>query len=118
MALDTHRYGALIVIDRWATLVAAFGAHLKLSRGLGMIEQAAERVGSAEDVLGRVNQLIDAAPAYEKDLVEACLLGFQSVAAAFAEERASAEQQAQLGPLLPAEYSEARRIFLEDLAAR
>ena len=35
-----------------------------------------------------------------------------------AEERAAAEQAGRLGPMLPQELSEARRIFLEDLAAR
>ena len=34
------------------------------------------------------------------------------------EERDDAEQSAKLGPMLPEEYREARRIFLEDLAAR
>src|SRR5215471_8231153 len=27
MALDQHRYGALIVLDRWSTVVGAFGSH-------------------------------------------------------------------------------------------
>ena len=30
MTLDTHRYGALIVLDRWSTLVGAFGPHLEI----------------------------------------------------------------------------------------
>lgn len=118
MTLDTHRYGALIVLDRWAALVQAFGPHIRLSRAAGIIEGAPVRVQSAENLLGRVNQLIDAAAGYNNELVEACLLAFQSVTSTFAEERQSAEQNAKLGPMLPAEYSEARRIFLEDLAAR
>ncbi len=51
-------------------------------------------------------------------LVEACLLAFRSVDQIFAEERTSAEQSAALGPMLSEDYKEARRIFLEDLAAR
>ena len=33
MSFDTHRYGALIVIDRFATLLRAFGPHLGESVG-------------------------------------------------------------------------------------
>jgi hypothetical protein len=50
--------------------------------------------------------------------VEACAMAFQSVDGVFAEERAEAEQSGKLGPMLPEEYKDARRIFLEDLAAR
>ena len=45
-------------------------------------------------------------------------MAFQSVDGVFAEERAEAEQSGRLGPMLPEEYRDARRIFLEDLAAR
>ena len=45
-------------------------------------------------------------------------VAFQSVNNVFEEERAEAEQSAKLGPMLPEEYRDARRIFLEDLAAR
>lgn len=118
MALDTHRYGALIVLDRWAALVHAFGSHLRLASRQDLIDEAPARVQTAENLLGRVNQLIDSAPGYGTDLVEACILAFQSLNATFAGERAAAEQNARLGPLLPEEYREARQIFLEDLAAR
>jgi hypothetical protein len=36
----------------------------------------------------------------------------------FSEERRTAEQDATLGPMLTEDYRSARRIFLEDLAAR
>jgi len=36
----------------------------------------------------------------------------------FEEERTETEQSAKLGPMLPEEYRDARRIFLEDLATR
>ena len=118
MALDTHRYGALIVLDRWAALIHAFGPYLTASKHRTMIDETPARVQTAENLLGRVNQLIDSCPAYGTDLVEGCILAFQSLQTTFAEERAAAEQNARLGPMLPEEYSEARRIFLEDLAAR
>ena len=116
--LDTHRYGALIVLDRWATLVDNFGPYVTLRSRRAMVDEAPARVQTAENLLGRVNQLIDAASAYSSELVEACLLAFRSLDSTFAEERAAADQNARLGPMLPEEYTEARRIFLEDLAAR
>ena len=42
MTFDTHRYGALIVIDRWSALVSAFGPHLELSRRRAIISSAPE----------------------------------------------------------------------------
>lgn len=118
MALDTHRYGALIVLDRWATLAHAFGPHLSGSTPRDIADSAAGRVQTAENILGRVNDLIDETQNYAGDLVEACLLAFRSLETTFAEERRVAEQAGRLGPMLPQEYSEARRIFLEDLAVR
>jgi hypothetical protein len=118
MTLDTHRYGALIVLDRWSTLAGAFGPHLVLGRHVDIAVRAAERVHAAEEILGRANLLIDAAPAYDDAVVEACVLAFQAADGVFAEERAEAAQSAALGPMLPEEYKQARRIFLEDLAAR
>ena len=118
MTLDSHRYGALIVLDRWAALVHAFGPHLPFDKYRAIIDEAPARVQTAENLLGRVNQLIDSCTAYGTELVEGCILAFQSTNAAFAEERTTAEQNARLGPMLPEEYTEARRMFLEDLAAR
>ena len=118
MTLDQHRYGALIVIDRWSTVVRAFGPHLELSRNPGILTEAAARAGTAETILGRANQLIDATDRYSPAAVEACLMAFQSLQTTFAEERAAAGQYAKLGPMLPEDYQEARRIFLEDLSAR
>jgi hypothetical protein len=114
MALDTHRYGALIVLDRWLSLAAAFGAHLEEP----MANAAPERVAGAEQVLVRANQAIDAAEAYGTALVEAAVMAFQTVSATFGEERRSAEENAKLGPMLSEDYVSARRIFGEDLAAR
>jgi hypothetical protein len=118
MTLDQHRYGALIVLDRWSAVIAAFGPHLRLDARPDMIAEGPARVAAAEGILGPANRLIDVAESYGADLVEACLLAFQSVAGVFQQERASAEQSAKLGPMLSEDYREARRIFLEDLAAR
>ena len=118
MTLDTHRYGALIVLDRWGALTRAFGPHLQLGDRQSILERAAERVSAGEEILTRANNLIDAGERYGTDLVEACALAFQSVDGIFGEERGVAAQQAKLGPMLPEEYKEARQIFLQDLAAR
>ncbi len=118
MTLDTHRYGALIVLDRWSTLTQAFGPHLSLSRRSEILADGPRRIRTAEEILSRANHLIDSADQYGADVVEACALAFQSLNTTFAEERAEAEQSSKLGPMLPDDYREARRIFLEDLAVR
>jgi hypothetical protein len=118
MTLDTHRYGALIVLDRWSTLVAAFGPHLQLSRHTAIVLSGPSRVQTAESILASANHVLDASPTYAASIVEACTLAFQSLQTTFAEERAEADQSAKLGPMLPEDYTSARRIFLEDLAAR
>jgi len=118
MSLDTHRYGALVVLDRWATLVHAYGPHLRLAKGQETIDEAPGRVQSAENILGRTNQVIDATEHYSGEVVAACLLAWQSLQTTFAEERALAEQMMKLGPMLPEEFQKARRVFWEDLAER
>ena len=118
MTLDTHRYGALIVLDRWSTLVNAFGPHLQLSRRQTIVESGAARIRNAETILGTANDLLDASARYSTAMVEACALAFQSLQTTFVEERTEADQSAKLGPMLPEDYTSARRIFLEDLAAR
>jgi hypothetical protein len=118
MSLDRHRYGALTVLDRWSTLVAAFGGHLTVARYPAIVPGTPTRVRAAELMMENANRLLDAAEAYADDVVEAVMLAFQSVAGAFAEERAAADQCARLGALQPEEFKEARGIFLRDLAAR
>jgi hypothetical protein len=118
MELDRRRYGALIVLDRWSALVAAFGPFLKLSRRQTILDDAGTRVAMAETLLRQANQLIDAADRYNATIVEACILAFQALRTTFAEEHAEAAQSATLGPMLPQDYITARLIFLEDLAAR
>ena len=118
MDLDQRRYGALIVLDRWNSVVGTFGPHIVLSQRPAIVEEAQHRVSAAEDILRRANNLIDGSPGYTPELVEVCVTAFQTLKTIFTEERAAAEQWSLLGPMQPEEYREARRIFLEDLAAR
>ena len=118
MTLDQHRYGALIVIDRWSAVVRAFAGHLELSRYQAILAETPDRAASAETILTRTNQLIDAADCYTAEIVEASLIAFRTVEGTFAEERSATQQYAKLGPMLPQDYTESRRIFLEDLNAR
>jgi len=118
MTLDQHRYGAMIVLDRWSTVTASFGPHLTLSRSTSILTEAVQRVRSAEDILNRANALLDGSEAYDTPVVEACLMAYQTLNTTFEEERAETERSAKLGPMLSEEYRDARRIFLEDLSAR
>ena len=118
MSLDTHRYGALMVLDRWATLVDTYAPHLRLARHQSVVDETAGRVQTAENILGRTNDVIDTTGQYTGDVVSACLMAWQSLRTTFAEESGAAAEMGKLGPLLPAGYVETRRIFLEDLAAR
>jgi hypothetical protein len=118
MTLDHHRYGALIVLDRWSTVVQAFGPHLELPRNAGIVEHGGARIHDAQETLTRANDLIDAAGSYTPGVVQACLMAWQSLNVTFAEERRETEESAKLGPMLPEEYRDYRRIFLEDLAVR
>jgi hypothetical protein len=118
MSLDTHRYGALMVLDRWATLVHTYGPHLQLTRNQSVIEETPGRVQTAENILGRTNDVIDATARYSGEVVAACVLAWQSLGTTFVEERQAAERMMSLGPMLPDDYKQARRVFLEDLAAR
>jgi hypothetical protein len=118
MSLDQHRYGALIVLDRWSTLVAAFGPHLDLPRHPDIVTAAPARIAAAQQILDRANHLLDAADSYSPGIVEACVLAWQSLSVTFSQEHREVSDSSKLGPMLPEEYRESRRIFSEDLAAR
>ena len=83
MTLDRHRYGALIVVDRWSTVVKAFGWHQELVRHAGIVTQTASRVWDAQQILGRTNEVIDAADRYAGEMVETCLMAWQSLNVTF-----------------------------------
>jgi hypothetical protein len=112
MSLDRHRYGALMILDRWRALTEAFEPHVAMFHG------AADKVRAAETILARANELIDAASEYTGEIVEACAAAFQSLYVTFEAERKAVERAVSLGPLLPDEYKRTRRIFQQDLAAR
>jgi hypothetical protein len=118
MEMDKARYGALIVLERWGVFVQTFGPHIVLDVRKGIIGEAPARIKAAEDLLRRANQMMDAAEEYSDELLAAAALAFDTVRATFAEERQSAEQMALLGPMLPEDYEEARRLFMADLNAR
>jgi hypothetical protein len=118
MALDNSRYGALIVLDRWATLVQTFGPHLESARFQALVDETPARVQTAENLLQRTNNLIDATAQYSNDVVTTCLLAWQSLTVTFAEERQAAERMQSLGPMQPRDFREARQIFIQDLASR
>jgi len=118
IALDQRRYGALIVLDRWGALVAAFGPHLARTQCAPLVETAPERTKAAESILLAANRLLDAAERYDASITAACRAAFDSVLGLFAAENTDAAESAKLGPMLSADYQEGRRILLEDLAAR
>ena len=55
LTLDTHRCGALIVLDRWSTLVGALRPHLEIEQPADVIRRAGDRVRAAEDILNPAN---------------------------------------------------------------
>jgi hypothetical protein len=118
MELDRRRYGVAIVLERWAAFHQSFGPHLPFPRAWPIVESAPARVEAAEKVLESLNRLIDGSDRYSSAVVEACQAAFQSIGGMFDPERKAAESNAKLGPMLPEEYTAARQIFLEDLAAR
>jgi hypothetical protein len=118
MSLDAHRYGALMVLDRWATLVHTYAPHLQLGANQNLVEETPGHVQTAENILGRTNDVIDATAHYSNEVVAACVLAWQSLQTTFAEEARAAERMRSLGPMQPEDYRQARQIFLEDLASR
>src|ERR1700722_9338896 len=55
MTLDNHRYGALIVLDRWSTLTTAFGPHLAhpiADSARGRPHSGGKEVGAAHHTRG------------------------------------------------------------------
>jgi len=118
MEMDKARYGTLILLERWSQFVAAFGPHIHLEIRTGIITDASSRVIAAENLLQNANRVLDSSDHYSQDLLEAASLAFDTVRATFQEEKQSAEQMAKLGPMLPEEYTEARRLFMADLTTR
>ena len=120
IGLDRGRYGALLVLDRWRHLNAAFGPHLAAGDAAlaEVVREAGRRITAGEAILARVNDLLDASERYQPEVVEAALLGLQQVHRIFQQESEVAEKASRLGPLLPQEQKAARTLFLADLAQR
>lgn len=118
MQFDKHRYGAMMVLDRWADFARAFRGNVELGMHQSLFDGVQARVESAGNLLTRVNEVIDASESYGSAVVEACQVTYQTVLQAFSEERIASEKAMSLGPLLPEEFKEFRRVFLADLAAR
>jgi hypothetical protein len=118
MQLDSHRYGAMLVLERWGDFVHHFGAHLAGVKHPAIVHEAPGRVQTAENLLQRTNRLIDSAEQYTPELRHAVDQAIAAILRTFAEERAVAQEMAGLGPMLSDDFRQARRIFLADLAQR
>ena len=118
MQLDQGRYGAMMILDRWAAFVDAFAPQADIPRYREIFGETPRRVRRAADVLEKTNNVVDAAGDYSETVVAACESGFQTVELTFQQERQAVEHAAALGPMLPEEFREYRRVFLADLAAR
>jgi len=118
MQLDKHRYGAMIVLERWTDFTRAFAGHVQFGRHQSLFDQAQQRVTQSQRILDQSNQLIDNADTYASEIIEACAMAYRTIEFTFQEERKAADQTVALGPLLPEEFKEYRRVFLTDLSER
>lgn len=118
MQLDSHRYGIMLILERWGELLHHFGPHLHNLKDPSILHDAPQRIQMSENLLVHTNRLIDATELYTPELLHAAEQACQTIVRTFSHERSAAEQMLNLGPLQPAAFGEARRIFLADLAAR
>ena len=118
MQMDKHRYGAMIVLERWIDFTRAFAGHVQFGRHQPLFDQAQQRVTQSQRILEQSNQLIDNADTYATEIIEACAMAYRTIEFTFQEERKAADQTVALGPLLPEEFKEYRRVFLADLSER
>ena len=118
MQLDKHRYGAMIVLERWANFIQAFQGNVEFGRHQALFDEAVERVRQSQRILEQSSHLVDQAPLYSSDVVEACAMTYRTVEFTFQQERKATDQTLALGPMLPEEFKEYRRVFLMDLSER
>jgi hypothetical protein len=118
MQMDKHRYGAMIVLERWADFTRAFAGHVQLGTHQVLFDAAEQRVRQSQKILEQASQLVDSADMYLSEVVQACAMAYQTVEFTFQEERKAADQTVALGPMLPEEFKEYRRVFLGDLSER
>jgi hypothetical protein len=118
MQMDKHRYGAMIVLERWADFTKAFAGHVELGQHQHLFDQAEERVRQSQRILEQSNQLVDSEDIYSSAVVEACAMSYRTIEFTFQEERKAADRMAALGPMLAEDFKEYRRVFLTDLSER
>ncbi|MBL8294722.1 MAG: hypothetical protein JNN08_22950 [Bryobacterales bacterium] len=118
MQLDSHRYGVMLILERWGEFVNQFGPHMAAIKHAEVVKDAALRIQTAENLMVRTNRLIDAAAQYTPELEQAVDQAVITILRTFSQERAAAEEMSALGPMLPDEFREARRVFLADLDQR
>lgn len=118
MQLDRGRYGAMMILDRWAAFVEAFAPQADIPPCREIIEETPRRVRQATGLLEKTNGVLDATGEYSEGVVAACESGFRTVELTFQQEREAVERAVALGPMLPEGFNEYRRVFLGDLAAR
>jgi hypothetical protein len=99
-------------------MVGAFSTSHDLERFRAIIGATAGRVEQASRPLEQANEALDAAESYAPNVVALVESAYQTVALIFDEERRASEQAHSLGPMLPAGFHEARRVFLGDLMSR
>lgn len=118
MQLDKHRYGSQIVLERWVELSRAFRGHVDLGEYQHMFDDAESRVAASSKLLEKVNQVIDDAQVYSSDIVDVAQMAYGAVETTFQEERKAVDKMNSLGPMIPEDFKEYRRVYLADLAAR
>lgn len=118
MQLDQHRYGALIVLERWANFTRAFKGNVELGMHQPIFDQAVMRAESSQKILEQTNHVMDQAEFYTSDIIEVCAMAYRTVELTFQDERSAADKATSLGPMLPEEFKEYRRVFLGDLSHR
>lgn len=118
MQMDKHRYGALIVLERWAEFASAFAGTATVGGYQPMLTDARARVTGAVKLLETVNRTIDAAEVYSGDIVEACAMAFHAVEMTFKEEREAVQRVQVLEAAIPEDYRHYRSVFAGDLAVR
>lgn len=118
MQMDKHRYGLLIVLDRWAEFARAFAPVSDVGPKQPMLDRAVAQAATAQSVIERANRVLDDADFYSTEIVEACALALHTVELTFKEEQEAAGKAASLGPMLSEEYKQYRSVFLADLSER
>jgi hypothetical protein len=118
MQLDKHRYGSLIVLERWAEFGSAFASTGMLGELQPLLEQARARATSAAGLIEKMNAMVDAADFYSPELIEACGMTFHAVGNIFRDEREAVQRLHALGAEPPEDFRHYRSVFTGDLAVR